>query len=248
VERGHFPSRSRAQASIMEGKVRVEGKPNAKAGDRIPDDAVIAILGSDCPYVSRGGTKLEGALVDFNIDPTSWKALDIGASTGGFTDCLLQHGASHVTALDVGKGLIAWSLRSDSRVAVIENINAREIPPEVAPGPFDLVVVDVSFISLKLILPNIPSRLKSEGVIIALIKPQFEAGRGKAPGGVVVDPEIWRVVLDSFKEPAIFKAPNPPILVGFTESRITGHAGNKEFFALWRNSVPGTELAPSEKK
>ncbi len=243
VERELFSSRSRAQASILAGKVLVNGRRDLKAGDRVSDDVKVELLEPDCPYVSRGGLKLEGALDALNIDPSGWTALDIGASTGGFTDCLLKRGADHVTALDVGKGLIAWSLRTDDRVTVIENVNARNLALDQAPGPFDIIVIDVSFISLKLIFPNLPSRLKSSGLILALIKPQFEAGKGKAPGGIVVDPTVWREVLESFTSTDIFRCDNPPALLGFTSSPILGRKGNREFFGLWQlgASLPGAD-------
>lgn len=238
VDRGLYPSRTRAQAAIMEGKVRISGRLNLKSGDRFPEDVEIEVLVADMPYVSRGGLKLEGALDYFKIDPSGWDALDIGASTGGFTDCLLKRGTKSVTALDVGRGLIAWSLRSDPRVTVLENINARNLAEEQAPGPFDLIVIDVSFISLKLIFPNLPARLKSGGILLALIKPQFEAGKGKAPGGVVRDPEVWSDVLKSFESGEIFREGERMELVGFTESVIEGREGNKEFFGLWRKQHP----------
>lgn len=223
----------------MAGNVLVNGNKNVKAGEKVPFDVEIALLKPDCPYVSRGGLKLDGALDHFNIDPSSLSVLDIGASTGGFTDCLLKRGASHVTALDVGKGLIAWKLRTSPSVTLIENLNARLLQPDDAPGPFDLIVIDVSFISLKLIFPHLPSRLKPDGILLALIKPQFEAGRGKAPGGVISDPATWRDVLDSFTNPDIFSnnVKNPPGLAGFCLSPITGKQGNREFFGLWKMST-----------
>jgi 23S rRNA (cytidine1920-2'-O)/16S rRNA (cytidine1409-2'-O)-methyltransferase len=238
VERGLFPSRTRAQAAIMEGKIGISGASNLKSGDRFREDVEIEVLEADMPYVSRGGLKLEGALDYFKISPSGWEALDVGASTGGFTDCLLKRGAKSVTALDVGRGLIAWSLRNDPRVIVLENINARNLTEDQAPGPFDLIVIDVSFISLKLIFPNLPARLKSGGLLLALIKPQFEAGKGKAPKGVVKDPEVWSDVLKSFESADIFGQPVGMGFVGFTESAIEGREGNKEFFGLWKKQHP----------
>lgn len=223
----------------MAGIVIVEGNTDPKAGDRVLPDVEIEILKPACPYVSRGGLKIEGALDHFDLEPSGWDILDIGASTGGFTDCLLKRGARHITALDVGKGLIDWSLRTDDRVTVVENVNARHLEPDQVPGPFDLIVVDVSFISLKLIFPKLPHRLKPDGHLLALIKPQFEAGRGKAPKGIVRDPDIWREVLEGFIPPEIHKAENPPGLVGFTTSPITGKEGNREFFGLWRMGFEG---------
>ncbi len=248
VERGLFRSRASAQAAIMAGKVIVEGKNNPKAGDRILPDTKIEIIEPDCAYVSRGGLKLEGALDHFEIDSTGWNALDIGASTGGFTDCLLKRGALHVTALDVGRGLIDWSLRTDDRVTVIEKVNARNLEPDQAPGQFDLAVVDVSFISLKLIFPKIPERLKQDGVLLSLIKPQFEAGKGKAPKGVVKDPDTWREVLKSFISPGIFENEKPPGLRSFSISPITGKEGNVEFFGMWQMGVEGISKEEAAKQ
>lgn len=244
VERGFFQTRSRAQAAIMAGKVKVDGRTDVKAGNRVGSDVEIELIEPDCPYVSRGGLKLEGALDFFKLDVSGWNALDIGASTGGFTDCLLKKGAERVTSLDVGKGLIAWSLRTDDRVTLLEKINARNLAPDQAPGPFDIIVIDVSFISMKLIFPNLPIRLKPEGVLLALIKPQFEAGKGKAPGGIVRDPEIRRDVLRSFIPKEIFKCENPPGLQGFALSPIEGRKGNREFFGLWKVGV----AVPDEKE
>jgi 23S rRNA (cytidine1920-2'-O)/16S rRNA (cytidine1409-2'-O)-methyltransferase len=234
VDRGLFQSRARAQAAVMEGKVKVEGRGDVKSGDKFQENVGIELLEPEHPYVSRGGVKLAGALDHFKIDPRGWEALDIGASTGGFTDCLLQRGAKHVTALDVGKGLLAWSIRTDSRVTVIENANARNLADDQASGPFDGIVIDVSFISLKLIFPLLPRRLKAEGVLLALIKPQFEAGRGKVPGGVVKDPGVWEEVLESFKAGEIFGKEGRMGLQGLSESVIAGREGNKEFWGLWK--------------
>jgi len=233
VERGLFPSRTRAQAAIMAGVVIVDNRSDVKAGDRVAPDIKIEIKKSDCPYVSRGGLKMEGALEHFKIDPSGMNVLDIGASTGGFTDCLLQRGAKHVTALDVGRGLIAWSLRNHPSVTLIEKTNARNMADDVAEGPFDLIVIDVSFISLKLIFPNLVARMQAGSKLLALIKPQFEAGRDKVPKGVVKDPETWAEVLETFKPTEIFKTDDPPGFRGFTESPITGKQGNREFFGLW---------------
>jgi len=242
VDRELYPSRSRAQSAILEGKVLVNGMKDVKAGDRVKLDARIELLEPDCPYVSRGGLKLAGALDRFGIDVNGFTALDIGASTGGFTDCLLKRGASHVTALDVGKGLIAWPLRTDERVAVIENINARNMPDDIARGPFDIIAIDVSFISLKLIFPNLPSRLNSSGSILALIKPQFEAGREKVGRGIVKDSRVWTEVLQSFVQPEIFNTENPPVLKGFAVSPIEGREGNREFFGLWKMGAEESDL------
>jgi len=244
VERGLFPSRTRAQAAIMAGVVSIDGFSNLKAGDRVPVDVKVNVKETDCPYVSRGGLKLEGALDHLKIDPTGMNVLDIGASTGGFTDCLLKKGAKHVTALDVGRGLIAWSLRNHPSVSLIERTNARSMTPEIAPGPFDLIVIDVSFISLKLIFPNLPDRMSDGSILLALIKPQFEAGRDKVVKGFVKDPETWREILESFITPEIFKSELAPGLAGFTRSTIKGKDGNVEFFGMW---VMGSEGRSEEE-
>ena len=227
----------------MAGVISIDGFSNLKAGDRVPVDVKINVKENDCPYVSRGGLKLEGALDHFNIDPTGMNVLDIGASTGGFTDCLLKKGAKHVTALDVGKGLIAWPLRNHPSVTLIESTNARTMTSDIAPGPFDLIVIDVSFISLKLIFPNLPGRMSDGSILLALIKPQFEAGRDKVVKGFVKDPETWREILESFISQEIFKSSNPPGLVGFSRSPIKGRDGNVEFFGMW---AMGAESTPSE--
>lgn len=241
LEKGHYRTRARAQAAIIAGVVKIDGRTDLKAGDRVDPGCVIEISEPECPYVSRGGLKLVGALDHFKINPPGFFALDIGASTGGFTDCLLKRGAERVVALDVGRGLLDWKIRTDKRVEVIEKVNARTIGDDVASGPYDIIVIDVSFISLKLIFPNLPKRLKKGGIILALIKPQFESGIGSAPGGVVRDPETWRAVLEEFSSPGIFQAENPPSLQGFSVSSVTGKEGNREFFGLWRDDVARIE-------
>jgi len=241
VERGLFESRTRAQASIMAGKVLVDGKPGVKAGERVSVDCEIRVTEPDCAYVSRGGTKLEGALDHFGLEVSGLDVLDVGSSTGGFTDCALKRDAKRVTSLDVGKGIIAWSLRTDDRVDLIEGVNARNMGDDIAPGPYDLIVMDVSFISIRLILPNLVKRLKPDGHLLSLIKPQFEAGKGMAPGGIVSDPDTWRDVLETFMDDEIFGVDDPPGLVGFTASPITGKGGNREFFGYWRMGSVSTD-------
>ena len=179
VDRGLAPSRERAQALILSGVVQVNGQPAGKAGTAIADDAQISLRQADHPYVGRGGLKLAHALDTFGISAEGRLALDIGASTGGFTDVLLRRGASHVVALDVGHGQIDWGLRTDPRVLVIERMNARNLNPSDLPGPVDIVTIDVSFISLAHILPRVPPLLRPGGDIVALVKPQFEAGRAE---------------------------------------------------------------------
>ena len=177
VARGLAESRSRAQAVIMAGEVYVNGQKADKAGMDVPLEAEVEVRGNVCPYVSRGGLKLEKALRDFGVDPTGYVCSDSGASTGGFTDCLLQQGASKVFAIDVGYGQLAWKIRSDPRVVVMERTNIRYVTPEDLGEALDLSVVDVSFISLRIVLPAIQKLLKPTGQVLCLIKPQFEAGK-----------------------------------------------------------------------
>ena len=199
VQHGLIQSRERAKAMIMSGVVFVNEQKVDKAGEMIKEDAKVEVRGHDIGYVSRGGLKLEKALRDFGVDPTGFVCSDSGASTGGFTDCLLQQGASKVFAIDVGYGQLAWKIRSDPRVVVMERTNIRYVTPEDLGEPLDLSVVDVSFISLKIVLPAIQKLLKPTGQVLCLIKPQFEAGKenvGKK--GVVRDPAVHADVLQSF--------------------------------------------------
>ena len=229
VERGLAESRSKAQAVIMSGEVYVDGRKADKAGMEIPLEAQIEVRGSVCPYVSRGGWKLEKALRDFGVNPTGYVCSDSGASTGGFTDCLLQRGAKKVFAIDVGYGQLAWKIRSDPRVVVMERTNIRYVTPEDLGEPLDLSVIDVSFISLKIVLPAIQRLLKPDGQVLCLIKPQFEAGKEKVgKKGVVRDPEVHAGVLEDFLALAG--------LLGFTVRNLTfspvkGPEGNIEFLA-----------------
>ena len=179
TDRQLVTSRERARALILAGQVRVDGRPVTKAGTAVAIDAAIELTTPDHPYVGRGGLKLAHALDTFGIDVRGRQALDIGASTGGFTDVLLQRGAARVVALDVGHGQIDWKLRSDARVVVIEHFNARHLTPADLPAPVDIVTIDVSFISLRHILPVVPPVLASGGDVVALVKPQFEAGRAE---------------------------------------------------------------------
>lgn len=235
VERGLAPSRSQAQALILAGKVRLDGRPADKAGMAVPLGAEVEVLQAEHPYVSRGGVKLAGALDCFKLDPRGWHCLDVGASTGGFTDCLLQRGAAQVTALDVGYGQLAWRLRNDPRVILHERLNARNLPPQVAPGPFELIVADVSFISLTLVLGPLAGRLGPGGRLLCLVKPQFEAGRqAVGRGGVVRDPVAREQAVD--KVAACLSGLGLDLL-GRYESPIKGPAGNREYFLLAR--APG---------
>ena len=227
VEKGLCESRSRAQAVIMSGEVYVNGQKSDKPGTPTDVEAEIEIRGSACPYVSRGGLKLEKALRDFGVDPTGLTCLDSGASTGGFTDCLLQNGAKQVFAIDVGYGQLAWSIRTDPRVVCMERTNIRYVTPEQLGTPVQLAVIDVSFISLRIVLPAVKALLSADGQIICLIKPQFEAGKenvGKK--GVVRDPAVHQTVLNSFLQLA---DELQMTVCNLTFSPVKGPEGNIEF-------------------
>jgi 23S rRNA (cytidine1920-2'-O)/16S rRNA (cytidine1409-2'-O)-methyltransferase len=235
VERGLAASRERARALILAGSVRVNGQPAPKAGTLVARSSAIMLDAPDHPYVGRGGLKLAHALDAFQIDVAGASALDIGASTGGFTDVLLQRGAAHVVALDVGHGQLDWRLRNDPRVTIMERVNARfltrDLLPETARA-FDIVTIDVSFISLTHILPVVPPLLTPSGRVIALVKPQFEAGRNEVgKGGIVRDPQVRARVVDEVTAAAdrlgLRRA-------GLAESPIEGMEGNTEFLLLLR--------------
>jgi 23S rRNA (cytidine1920-2'-O)/16S rRNA (cytidine1409-2'-O)-methyltransferase len=237
VSRGLAQSRERARALVLAGQVRVNGDVVTKAGTPIADDATITLDQRDHPWVGRGGIKLAHALDTFQIDPTGFTALDLGASTGGFTDVLLQRGAARVVALDVGHGQLDWRLRNDPRVVVIEGVNARYLRPDDLPAgatPFDLVTIDVSFISLRLILPVVPPLLGPAGQVIALIKPQFEAGREEvADGGIVRDEAVQARVIDEVTTAATDAG---FVRVALEPSPVTGAEGNREFLLLLRHA------------
>jgi 23S rRNA (cytidine1920-2'-O)/16S rRNA (cytidine1409-2'-O)-methyltransferase len=231
VERALCDSRERAKRLVLAGQVRINGQTARKPSDRVKpgDDITVA---TPEKFVSRGGHKLEHALQHFQLEVTGLTALDLGASTGGFTDCLLQRGAKKIFAVDVGRGQLAWKLRCDPRVVVMEKTNARYLKPEHFPAPADLVVVDCSFISLKKILPPAVPLLKTGGKIVALIKPQFEAGKKEADKGrgVITDPAVHDRVLAELKE---FVATQAGLCWrGVVESPLLGPAGNKEFLML----------------
>ena len=230
VEQGYAENRTKAQAIIMSGNVYVEGQKADKPGTSYEETVAIEVRGAACPYVSRGGLKLEKALRDFGVDPTGYVCSDSGASTGGFTDCLLQQGASKVFAIDVGYGQLDWKIRSDPRVVVMERTNVRYVTPEQLGEPLDLSVIDVSFISLKIVLPVIRTFLKpGKGQVLCLIKPQFEAGKEKVgKKGVVREPSVHEEVLDSFVE--LTRQIGFTIL-GLTFSPVKGPEGNIEFLA-----------------
>lgn len=226
AERGGI-TRSQARSLIMEGRVSVEGVVATKAGQNVALDAKI-VIERPRRFVSRGGEKLDHALNVFEIDVRGLTALDVGASTGGFTDALLQRGAASVTAVDVGYGQLDWRLRGDSRVRVMERVNFRRLPDDAFPECFDFIVVDTSFISLRTILRRAVGYLRENGTVVALVKPQFEAGRERVgAGGVVRDRWIHREVLGSLRE-AVFEIGLVPVAVA--SSPLLGPAGNREFF------------------
>lgn len=237
-EAGHFDSREKAQRAILAGQVTVGGRIADKPGTKISPESEILITGRD-RYVGRGGHKLEGALTGFGIDPTGMSCLDLGSSTGGFTDCLLQHWASHVTAVDVGRGQLAWSLRQDPRVDVHEGINARYLTASDFKRRFDLIVGDLSFISLTKILPAAFELLHPDGVMIMLIKPQFELSRADVgKGGIVRDPAIRQRAIDAIRNWVIQAGHRFDNVI---ESPLPGTSGNIEFLALLRR---GDSTAP----
>lgn len=228
VDRGLAQSRERASALILSGVVLVNGQPARKAGEQVSDDADVSLKEPDHPYVGRGGIKLAHALDTFSITVEGREALDIGASTGGFTDVLLKRGAARVTALDVGHGQLDWRLRNDPRVVVIERANARTLEPAGLPSLVDIVTVDVSFISLRHIFPRIPPLLREGADVVALVKPQFEAGREEVgKKGVIRDPAVQKRVVE---EAARAAAEVGLARQAMTESPITGDTGNREFF------------------
>jgi len=229
TEQGFADSRSKAQAIIMSGLVYVEGQKADKPGTAYLESVPIEVRGAACPYVSRGGLKLEKALRDFGVKPEGFVCSDSGASTGGFTDCLLQQGAKKVFAIDVGYGQLDWKIRSDPRVVVMERTNIRYVTLEQLGEPLDLSVVDVSFISLKIVLPAIKALLKPTGQVLCLIKPQFEAGRDKVgKKGVVRDPATHKAVLDDF---VALAGELQFQILGLTYSPVKGPEGNIEFLA-----------------
>ncbi len=228
VDLGLAPSRERARALILAGQVTIDGQVVSKAGAAVKSDARVELASPDHPYVGRGGVKLAGALDAFGVDPAGRRALDVGASTGGFTDVLLRRGATSVIAVDVGRGQLDWRLRNNPRVLVHEGVNARMLTASDVPHSVSLVVIDVAFISLRHILPALPPFLDAAADIVALVKPQFEAGRDEVgKHGIVSDPAVHEAVIGRVTEAAracglarIAMAPSP----------ITGATGNQEFF------------------
>ena len=235
VEKNITSSRQRARAMIMAGKIFVNNQPVDKAGFLVSADDSIELKASDIPYVSRGGLKLEAALQSLELNTDGCICLDVGASTGGFTDCLLQNGAACVYAVDVGYGQLAWKLRQDHRVVVIERTNIRHMPVDAISGPVDIVTIDVSYISLKIVVPAVIAYMKKDALILALIKPQFEVGKGEVgKGGVVRDTRLHNKVINDLS--AFFTE------IGFScekvlPSPILGPKGNREFFILLQHKL-----------
>lgn len=231
VEQGLAETRSQARALIMAGQVMAEGRRVDKAGENLKAETTLTLKDGQA-FVSRGGYKLEGALEDFEVDPTGLTCLDVGASTGGFTDCLLKKGARVVVAVDVGQGLIDWRLRQDPRVVLLEKTNARYLTPEQVGRPIELAVIDVSFISLTLVLPPTTELMVPGGLILAMVKPQFEVGRENVGrGGVVRDPEVIDSAVARVENAAMDLGLQPQ---GRAPARIKGPKGNQEQFLLFK--------------
>ncbi len=237
-------SRERAKALIMAGSVYVDGQKQTKPGTSVAEEAAIEVRGNKLPYVSRGGLKLERALDVFAIDPAGYVCVDCGASTGGFTDCLLQRGAARVYAVDVGYGQLAWSLRCDDRVTVMERTNARDLSPDMFPEKMDMAVMDMSFISLRLVLPAVRTLLQEDGQVVCLVKPQFEAGREKVgKKGVVRDPAVHLEVLKKFIADV---GPMGLSLAGMTWSPVRGPEGNIEYLAWLKIGGEDVNVDPAQ--
>ena len=235
LEKGLAESRNVARSLVMTGRVTVNGQIIRKAGHKFSRDSEIGVSGPEHPYVGRGGMKLEHALRHFSLNVEGLTCMDVGSSTGGFTDCLLQNGADRVFAVDVGYGQLDWRLRNDNRVVVLERTNVRYLTQESVGEKVDLVTIDTSFISLKLVVPAVLRHLKPHGEIIALVKPQFEAGRGRAgKKGIVRDPEVHRQVLEDLQD--FFTVDLGMDVAGTTPSPVLGAKGNREFIMLIRLS------------
>lgn len=240
VRQGLFSTRSAAAAAVIAGEVLVGGQPAHKPGQPVAEGTALEVVRRGPAYASRGGLKLAGALDAFAVDPGGRVCLDVGASTGGFTDCLLQRGATRVYAVDVGYGQLAWPLRTDPRVVVLERVNARYLTAAHVPEAVELAVLDLAFISLTKVLPAVVARLRADGAVIALVKPQFEAGRKQVgKGGIVRDPAVHRQVLLAVGSAA---ADLGWPFWGLVPSPITGADGNREFLALARRGAPAPQL------
>ena len=231
VDQGHYPSREKARRAVMAGLIWVEGRRVDKPGTKVSDSAELEVRDTREPYVSRGGRKLAAALDHFGISPQGFDCLDVGASTGGFTDCLLQRGAERIVALDVGRGQLDYRLRQDPKVEVMEGFNARHLAFEDLGRHFDLIVVDLSFISLTKVVPALIPLIGQEGRLLVLIKPQFEVGRGQVgKGGIVRDQNLRNRVIEERCQELASQGLD---LVGIVESQIAGAKGNLETFALF---------------
>ena len=243
VNKGFFSSRERAKTAIMAGDVYVNGGISDKAGTKIDEEAEITVKNDQCPYVGRGGYKLAKAIGTFGLDLAAKTAMDIGASTGGFTDCMLQNGASKVYSVDVGYGQLDWKLRNDPRVVNMEKVNVRYLEPDTIPDRMDFVSIDVSFISLKLIFPVVRELLKKGGELVCLIKPQFEAGREQVgKKGIVRDRDVHRQVIENVIIYAVSNGLKPEEL---SFSPMTGAKGNIEYL-LRAVNVPEGSFCDSE--
>jgi len=228
IERGLVSSRERARALIMEGKVLVDNRPVTKAGEMVSADAAIGLRGGDIPYVSRGGLKLEAALDHFAIEPVGMTVMDVGSSTGGFTDCMLKRGAQKAYCIDVGYGQLAWSLRNDPRIVLLERTNIRHLEKEKIPDPVDFATIDLSFISLTKVFAKVAEFLRDRGLILALIKPQFEVGKGEvSKGGIVRDEGKRMTTVNSVRD---FAEALGLETIGVFPSPVPGQKGNLEYF------------------
>lgn len=237
VQQGFFQSRERARGAIMAGQVQVDGVKQDKPGLKLPLTVSIVVTGDELPYVSRGGLKLEKAITQLGFDPAGKTLLDVGASTGGFTDCALQHGATLVYAVDVGYAQLAWRLRQDPRVVVLERTNVRYLTSEQVPQPVDAATIDVSFISLGLVFEPVVRLLRAQGEVVGLIKPQFEAGRDQVgKRGVVRSAEVHQTVVERVLAQAAEHGLQP---LGLSFSPVTGPEGNIEFLCRWQRNAPG---------
>jgi 23S rRNA (cytidine1920-2'-O)/16S rRNA (cytidine1409-2'-O)-methyltransferase len=232
IERGLASSRERARALIMEGKVLVDNRPATKAGEMVSADAGIGLRGGDIPYVSRGGLKLEAALDHFAIDLSGMTVMDVGSSTGGFTDCMLKRGAQKAYCIDVGYGQLAWSLRNDPRIVLLERTNIRHLEKQEIPDPVDFATIDLSFISLKKVFAKVAEFLKNNDLILALVKPQFEVGKGEVgKGGIVREEEKRLTAVDSVRD---FTETLGLETIGVFQSPVPGQKGNREYFLCVR--------------